>query len=86
MSGVWGGRVAKGSRMTRRHEQLLRAAVLLGAITDALVVVPMLSRPMLSLLWGFDEPTGVVNEDAGRGRVDAPGRRVVGAKWQNRPF
>ena len=58
MSGLWGGHVAKGSRMTRRQEQLLRAAFLLGAITDALAVVPMLSPPMASLLWGFDEPTG----------------------------
>jgi hypothetical protein len=44
--------------MTRRQEQLLRTAFLLGAITDALAVIPMLSPSMASLLWGFDDPTG----------------------------
>ena len=38
--------------------RLLRAAFLLGAVTDALAVVPMLVPSMATLLWGFDEPTG----------------------------
>jgi hypothetical protein len=37
---------------------MLRAAFLLGAITDALAVVPMLSPRMASLLWGFDDRGG----------------------------
>ena len=44
---------------SRDHEtRLLRLAFLLGAITDALALVPMLSPRMAALLWGFDEPTG----------------------------
>ncbi len=42
----------------KRQEQLLRTAFLLGAITDALAVIPMLFPSMASLLWGFDESTG----------------------------
>jgi peptidoglycan/LPS O-acetylase OafA/YrhL len=44
--------------MHDRHAQLLRRAFLLGAITDALALVPMLSPPMASLLWGFSDTSG----------------------------
>ena len=33
-------------------------AFMLGAITDALALVPMLLPPMAKLLWGFDAATG----------------------------
>ncbi|MDP3936651.1 MAG: hypothetical protein Q8R92_00770 [Deltaproteobacteria bacterium] len=44
--------------MPDRQEQLLRAAFLAGAVTDALALVPMLVPGMARLLWGFDDPTG----------------------------
>jgi len=37
--------------------RLLRTAFVVGAVTDALALVPMLVPPMARLLWGF-EPTG----------------------------
>ena len=43
--------------MTRR-ERLLRTAFLLGAVTDALAVIPMLFPPMAALLWGFSDASG----------------------------
>lgn len=42
--------------MTR--ERLLRTAFLVGAVTDACAVVPMLSPRMASLLWGFRDTSG----------------------------
>lgn len=44
--------------MTAHQERLLRTAFLVGAVTDALAVIPMLWPPMASLLWGFDESGG----------------------------
>lgn len=44
--------------MRVNRERLLRAAFLLGAITDGLAVLPMLVPSMASLLWGFDDPSG----------------------------
>jgi hypothetical protein len=44
--------------MNERRERLLRTAFLLGAVTDALAVIPMLWPPMASLLWGFSEHGG----------------------------
>jgi hypothetical protein len=44
--------------MLDRQERLLRMAFVLGAITDALALVPMLLPPMAKLLWGFDSATG----------------------------
>ena len=44
--------------MNERQERLLRTAFLLGAVTDALAVIPMLWPPMASLLWGFSEHGG----------------------------
>jgi len=40
------------------QERLLRMAFALGAVTDAVAVVPMLFPRMAALLWGFDDPTG----------------------------
>ncbi len=44
--------------MIDRQARLLRTAFLLGALTDALAVVPMLSPRMASLVWGFAEVGG----------------------------
>jgi hypothetical protein len=44
--------------MLDRQERLLRMAFMLGAITDALALMPMLLPPMAKLLWGFDAATG----------------------------
>ena len=44
--------------MLDRQERLLRMAFMLGAITDALALMPMLLPPMAKLLWGFDATTG----------------------------
>jgi hypothetical protein len=41
-----------------REERLLRTAFLLGAITDALALIPMLFPPMTKLLWGFEPEAG----------------------------
>jgi hypothetical protein len=53
--------------MTQRREQLLRAAFLCGAVTDALAVVPMLFPPMATLLWGFDDQSGAYRFAMGYG-------------------
>lgn len=50
-----------------RQEQLLRTAFVLGAVTDALAVVPMLVPRMAALLWGFEEPTGAYRFAMGYG-------------------
>ena len=44
--------------MALRQEQLLKTAFLVGAVTDALALVPMLIPPVARLLWGFDDQTG----------------------------
>ncbi len=44
--------------MDERETRLLRSAFLVGAITDALALVPMLVPAMASLLWGFDDSSG----------------------------
>lgn len=41
-----------------RHERLLRAAFIAGAITDALALLPMLFPSLAQLLWGFEAPGG----------------------------
>jgi len=41
--------------MTNRQTQLLRAAFLTGAITDALAVIPMLSPAVAHLMMGFED-------------------------------
>jgi hypothetical protein len=40
------------------QERLLRTAFLIGALTDAFAVVPMVFPPIAKLVWGFDDPTG----------------------------
>jgi hypothetical protein len=44
--------------MERRQEQILRAAFLAGAVTDALALIPMVFPSMARLLWGFGDVTG----------------------------
>jgi hypothetical protein len=44
--------------MHERRERLLRTAFALGAITDALALLPMLSPRLSALLWGFEEQGG----------------------------
>lgn len=44
--------------MEETQTRLLRTAFLVGAITDALAVVPMLVPSMARLLWGFDADGG----------------------------
>jgi hypothetical protein len=51
-------RPAVGPRMDDRQERLLGAAFLVGAITDALALVPMLVPSAARLLWGFDDFSG----------------------------
>lgn len=41
-----------------RRALLLRRAFLVGAVTDALALIPMLVPSMASLLWGFDDASG----------------------------
>ena len=49
------------------QEKLLRTAFALGAVTDALAVVPMLFPRMAALLWGFDETSGAYRFAMGYG-------------------
>jgi hypothetical protein len=44
--------------MNFSQEQILRAAFIAGAVTDALALVPMLFPSMAGLLWGFEDITG----------------------------
>jgi hypothetical protein len=44
--------------MRDRESRLLRRAFLLGAITDALALVPMLFPEMAAFLWGFSDSSG----------------------------
>ena len=44
--------------MSDRQTSLLRAAFLVGAITDAVALVPMLCPPVARLLWGFEATSG----------------------------
>ena len=53
--------------MDERQAHLLRRAFLLGAITDALALIPMLVPWMASLLWGFTEPSGAYRFAMGYG-------------------
>jgi len=49
------------------QERLLRTAFAIGALTDALAVVPMLVPSMASLLWGFEEQGGAYRFAMGYG-------------------
>ena len=53
--------------MDERQAHLLRRAFLLGAITDALALIPMLIPWMASLLWGFTDPSGAYRFAMGYG-------------------
>jgi hypothetical protein len=44
--------------MEQRHARILRLAFLLGAVTDAGALVPMLSPRMAEILWGFEDVSG----------------------------
>ncbi|MBI4733389.1 MAG: hypothetical protein HY779_00945 [Rubrobacteridae bacterium] len=39
----------------RDQESILKIAFIVGAITDALALLPMLIQPLAKLLWGFDD-------------------------------
>ena len=41
-----------------RQEKILKAAFLVGAITDALAILPMLLPSLAKLLWGFEDTSG----------------------------
>ncbi len=53
--------------MDERQAHLLRRAFLLGAITDALALIPMLVPGVASLLWGFSDPSGAYRFAMGYG-------------------
>ena len=53
--------------MRDRQERLLKRAFLLGAITDAFALVPMLSPWFANLLWGFDDASGAYRFAMGYG-------------------
>jgi hypothetical protein len=53
--------------MQERQAHLLRRAFLLGAITDALALIPMLVPSMASVLWGFNNPSGAYQFAMGYG-------------------
>jgi peptidoglycan/LPS O-acetylase OafA/YrhL len=53
--------------MDERHAHLLRRAFLLGVITDALALIPMLVPSMARLMWGFDDPSGAYRFAMGYG-------------------
>jgi hypothetical protein len=49
------------------QEKILRTAFLVGAVTDAVALVPMLLPPVAKLLWGFDDPSGAYRFAMGYG-------------------
>ena len=53
--------------MEERQAYLLRRAFLLGAITDALALIPMLVPWMAKLLWGFTDLSGAYRFAMGYG-------------------
>jgi hypothetical protein len=44
--------------LSERESRLLRTAFLVGAVTDAGALLPMLVPSLASLLWGFDDASG----------------------------
>jgi hypothetical protein len=40
------------------QEKVLRAAFLVGAVIDALAILPMIFPPLANLLWGFEDVSG----------------------------
>ncbi len=53
--------------MDERQAHLLQRAFLLGAITDALALIPMLIPWIASVLWGFTDPSGAYRFAMGYG-------------------
>jgi hypothetical protein len=49
------------------QEKVLRVAFLIGAITDALAILPMLIPPIANLLWGFEDVSGAYQFAMGYG-------------------
>jgi hypothetical protein len=49
------------------QEKVLRLAFLVGAITDALAILPMLAPPLANLLWGFEDVSGAYQFAMGYG-------------------
>ena len=49
------------------QEKVLRVAFLVGAITDALAILPMLIPPLAKLLWGFEDVSGAYQFAMGYG-------------------
>jgi hypothetical protein len=49
------------------QEKVLRVAFLVGAITDALAILPMLIPPLANLLWGFEDMSGAYQFAMGYG-------------------
>jgi hypothetical protein len=47
-----------GKRHMPEQEKILRIGFLVGAVTDAGALVPLLFPPAAKLLWGFDDPSG----------------------------
>jgi hypothetical protein len=51
----------------RRQEKILQTAFLVGAITDAGAILPMLIPPLAKLLWGFEDVSGAYKFAMGYG-------------------
>lgn len=49
------------------QEKVLQVAFLVGAITDALAILPMLIPPLANLLWGFEDMSGAYQFAMGYG-------------------
>ena len=49
------------------EEKVLRVAFLIGAITDAIAILPMLVPPLAYLLWGFEDVSGAYKFAMGYG-------------------
>ena len=49
------------------QERILRAAFLVGAVTDALAILPMLMPPLANLLWSFKDASGAYKFAMGYG-------------------
>jgi hypothetical protein len=49
------------------QEKVLRLAFLVGAITDAIAIFPMLIPPLARLLWGFEDMSGAYQFAMGYG-------------------
>ena len=67
------------------QERMLRTAFLVGAITDAIALVPMTLPPMAKLLWGFDDTSGAYRFAMGYGGSLMLGWTVLLAWAYQRP-